>query len=429
MGFFSVPLATVADAAASSAMMRSLISPLIITLGAIASLVFVGFLVNGGIQMMTSSGKPEKLEHAKSIIRNAIIGLVVVLASVTLTSILTNTYKSSGSTTTREVPVLTEIKPAEPSGSLVDVLISAVVGLLRNIIETAAKPFIDALSFFTKSTPMMATNASVFNLWLVILGIADVLFILVVILLGFHIMSFATLGIEEIEFKHLIPQLILVFMLMNSSIFIIDVIISLSNAMISALQVSFNSSGVWSSLSTVALNSEGLQLAALLIFIVFIVLTVILLVYYIMRLVVLFIGAVLAPLVLLLWLVPSFKDFATNAFKTYLTTIFVLFIHVVILALAASIFIGMTTDDPAKALDPVMSMLVGVATILALLKTQGVMSQLVFAGSSARMARKLGGQFVNGVSYMGGKLIPSRASSGGSSTPKPTVTISKVPAK
>lgn len=429
MTLYSAPLSMVADLAASSNSIHSFITPLVTTLCTIASLVFVGFLINGGIQMMTSSGNPDRLDHAKTIIKNALIGLIVVIAAGTLTSILSNTYSSSGSMTAIQTPIISEIKPAETSGSLVDVLIDAVIGLLRNIIETAAMPFIDALNSFTNSTPMMATNASVFNLWLVVLAIADGLFVLVVILLGFRIMSASTFGFGELEFKHLIPQLILIFLLMNSSIFLIDSVISISNAMISALHAGTSSASVWSSLSAVASNSKDLKLAALLIFIVFIVLTVILLVYYVMRLVVLFLGAVLAPLVLLLWLIPSFKDFASGAFKTYLTTIFVLFIHVVLMTLAASIFIGMTLNDPARALDPVMSMLVGVATILAILKTQGVMSQLAFASSSARTARKLGGQFVNGVSYMSSKLRPSRAKSGGSSTPKPAVTVVRVPAK
>lgn len=427
MNYLSASLTTLADAITATNSMTLFISPMITTLSVIASLVFVGFLVNGGIQIMTSSGRPEKLQHAKSIIKNSLIGLVVVLAAVTTTSILSNTYKSSGNTTNNEIPVLTEIKPTESSGGLVEVLIDAVIGLLKNIIETAAKPFIDALSYFTKSTPMMATNSSVFNLWLVILGIADVLFVLVVILLGFHIMSASTLGLNEIEFKHLIPQLIFVFLLMNSSIFIIDGIINLSNGMIQALQAGFSSSSVWDSLSTVASNSKDLKLAALLIFIVFIILTVILLVYYILRLVTLFIGAVMAPLVLLLWLIPSFKDFASNALRTYLVTIFVLFIHVVILALASSIFGGMTMNDPNRTLDPIMSMLVGVAAILALLKTQGVISQLAFASSGARMVRKLGGQFVNGVSYMGSRVKTSRASAAKKASNN--ITVLRVPSK
>ena len=37
-----------------------------------------------------------------------------------------------------------------------------------------------------------------------------------------------------------------------------------------------------------------------------------LLVYYVGRIIILFIGAALSPLVVLLWLLPGFRDFATN---------------------------------------------------------------------------------------------------------------------
>src|ERR1035437_1214007 len=99
-------MSLVADVSATTNSMQTFVHPIVTTLGVIAGLISVGFLINGGIQMMTSSGKPDKLEHAKHIIRNSIIGLVVVLAAVTLTSILTTTYHASGTTTTSEVPVL-----------------------------------------------------------------------------------------------------------------------------------------------------------------------------------------------------------------------------------------------------------------------------------------------------------------------------------
>ena len=117
----------------------------------------------------------------------------------------------------------------------------------------------------------------------------------------------------------------------------------------------------------------------------------------------LYIGAVLSPLVAMLWLLPSFKEFASNAIRAYLTTVFILFVHVVVLILASSIFAGMNTNDENK-LDPIMSMVVGVATILALLKTQSVIAQMAYASAGARTARKLSGQFVNGVSHLSGKM-------------------------
>jgi hypothetical protein len=136
----------------------------------------------------------------------------------------------------------------------------------------------------------------------------------------------------------------------------------------------------------------------LLIMIVFLILSVILVIYYVGRLVTLYAGAVLSPIVFLLWLVPGFRDFVHSAVKVYLSTIFVLFIHVVILQLAASIFASITAAGSARSVDPIMALLVGLATITALLKTQGLMMQLSYASIGPKTARMLGGQFINSVS-------------------------------
>ena len=135
----------------------------------------------------------------------------------------------------------------------------------------------------------------------------------------------------------------------------------------------------------------------------FLIFAVILLVYYVGRLVTLYLGAVLSPLVLLLWLVPGFRDFSESAAKIYVTTVFVLLVHVIILELAASLFAGIAGVSSTNSPDTLMAMVVGLATLIALLKTQGVMMQLSYVSVGPRSARKLGGQFMTGVSYLGGK--------------------------
>jgi len=392
-----------ADTSAAAKVIHNYVTPIIGTMAVLASLVCVFFLVVGGYHYMTSSGKPERLEHAKLVLRNALIGLVIVLGAATLTAILSHTYASTGAAMTQKLPNLTTVTPKPVSNGLVEVIIKAVTGLLNNIIQSAASPILKALSFFTSSTPLMAANSGVFNLWLAIVGITDALFVLVVALLGFHVMGYATFGLDEIEFKHLLPQIGLIFLLVNSSLFIIDGIISLSNALIHAIAVGFGNVTVWDVLTKVVNNAGGLGLATLLIMIAFVVLSIILLVYYVGRIVTLYIGAVLSPLALLLWLIPSFRDFSESAAKVYLTTIFVLFIHVVILQLAASLFSGLVVNSPTHTPDTLMAMVVGLATLIALLKTQGVLMQLSYVAAGPKTARKLGGQFINGVSYFGGK--------------------------
>lgn len=402
-GLAAMPLTLMADASSASSVMHSFVAPIISTLCIVASLVCIFFLINGGYAYMTSAGKPEQLDHAKRLLKNALIGLVIVLAAGVLTEILTHAYTDNHGAATGTLPKLQAIPPDQVSNGLVAVLIKAVTGFLNNIIQAVAQPFLKALSFFTNSTGLMASNSAVFNLWLAMVGITDGLFVLVVALLGFHVMSATTFGFDEIEVKHLLPRFGLIFLAMNTSIFAIDGVIEVSNAMIKAINAAGGSNSVWTVLSEVVKQSGGQGVAALLIMTAFLIFSVILLVYYVGRLVTLYIGAVLSPAVLLAWLVPGFRDFSETAAKTYLTTIFVLFVHVVILQLAASLFTGMGAASGNTLPDTLMAMVTGLATIIALLKTQSIMMQFSYVSMGPRNMRKLGGQFINGVSFVASK--------------------------
>lgn len=400
---FPTMIQTLADASSSASVMRGFVDPVVSSLCAAAGLVCAFFLISGGYHYMTSSGNPDNLDRAKRIIRNALIGLIIVLAAAVLTAILTHAYSGSTQAINSSLPNLTPLKPTPVSNGLVDVLIKAVTGFLNNIIQSIAEPFLQALTYFTSGTPLMANNSSVFDFWLVIVGMSDIIFMLVVALLGFQVMGMATFGFDEVEFKHLLPRLGLIFLLINCSIFVIDGVIELSNAMIHAVSAPGPANSVWNVLTTVVKQAGGQGVAALLIMAAFLILAVVLLIYYVGRLVTLFIGAVLSPLILLLWLIPGFRDFSETAAKVYLTTIFVLFVHVVILQLAASLLAGMVIGSPTQTPDILMAMVVGLATLIALLKTQGLMMQLSYVSLGTRTARKLGSQFITGVSYMSGK--------------------------
>lgn len=396
----ALPVMYLADASAVSQVMHSFITPVIATLCALASLASVFFLVHGGVMYMSSSGNPEKLDQAKRIIRNALIGLVLVLAAASLTALLTNAYSGSGAAPTEKFPTLQAIETPADDGNFWDAIYKAIINFLKRLVEAAAQPFLSAISWFINSTPLMGNNSSVFNLWLAIVGIADVLFILVVALLGFQVMSFASLGLEEVDIKQLLPQLAFIFLLMNTSIFAIDAVISLSNGMIYAVQSGFPSTDIWQVLADITKDSASLGIVGLLMMVALLVLTVMLLVYYVLRLVALYIGAVLSPLVMMLWLLPAFKDFVIAAAKTYLITIFILFVHAVIMLLAASLFLGIQEGDNVGQPNVLMALIVGLATIVALLKTQGVLQELTYAASGPRAARELSGSFMRGVGYM-----------------------------
>ncbi len=410
---FESSLLVLANTAPAVEVMREYILPLMKVLGVLAGVFAALVLVYAGYLYMTSSGRPDELDKAKRVLRNALVGLVLVIGSAAIVGLLMQAYGQPTQGEATSLPALEALEAEEADNGLVEVLIQAVTGFLNTIIQAVATPFLAGLDYFTKATPLMAENPSVFNLWLVILAMANVLLILVLVLIGFQVMSAGMFGFEEASVKQLLPRFGLVFVLMNSSIFIIDGVIELSNVMILALTSVTGASTPWETLTAVVENTGGQGVAALLVMLAFLIFTVFLLVYYVMRLVTLYIGAVLAPLVFLVWLVPGFRDFSETAIKTYLTTVFVLFVHVVILLLAASLFTGMASVGEDQLPNTLMSMIVGLATVIALLKTQGLMMQFSYVSMGARNARMLGGQFINGVSYLGARSRGVAAGVGG----------------
>lgn len=294
-----------ANTSSSVEVMRGYVYPLLRTFGVLAGTVASLALVFAGYLYMTSNGKPDELAKAKRLIRSALVGLVVVLGAAVIVGVMTSSYGEPAGGKEAALPRLEALEASEVDNGLVDVLIKAMTGFLNTIIQAVAVPFLSGLDYFTSSTPLMTENSSVFSLWLVILGIANVLLILVLVLIGFQIMSAGVLGFEEMSIRQMLPRVGLVFLLMNSSIFIVDGVIRLSNVLIAALASVSGADLPWQTLSLVVENTSEQGVAALLLMLAFLIFTVFLLVYYVMRLVTLFIGAVLSPLVLLVWLVPG----------------------------------------------------------------------------------------------------------------------------
>ncbi len=376
------------DASAATNVIKGHVTPLIQTLSAFGAVAAAGSLVVGGYHYVTASGDPDKLQTAKTIIKRALMGLTIVLAALTVTTVLTNAYTTPAGGTENVLPS-PDLPTQIPKNGLGEAIVEGITEAAGNIILGLAKPVITALEFFTKATPYVAKNSNVFQLWLVTLAIGNGLFVLVVALIGFHVMSSTVLGFDEMDIRQLLPRLALAFAAMNTSIFLIDVLIGLSNGLIDALRAGFPVPSVWENLRLAASNTGGLGLGVLLIMVAFVVLSVMLLIYYVGRLVTIYLGAILSPLVALLWLLPAFRDLANTLVKTYLATIFIIFVHIAILQLASSFFAGMVVASPGADPNPLMSMAVGIASLIALLKAEGVMRQYVAASTTPRAMRKI----------------------------------------
>ena len=381
--------------AASNSTVASFTTQTLSTLITLASLIAVFFLVKGGYSYITSTGKPDALEHARLTIRNALIGLVIVLSAGLISSVLNTAFTTPTIGTTTSQIQLKPIEPVTPSNGLTQVLIDAVAGFLQTIVQSATKPLVDGVVSFLTTTPSFAANSVVFNFWLVILGITDSLFVLAIAVLGLHFMSASTLGFDEIEFKHLLPRIGLAFLGANTSIFLVDWVVQLCNTLVNALLATtggLTNAWVLNSVDPMKLvEGESFALITLIFMLLFIILIVVLLLFYITRLITLALGAVLSPLIFLLWALPKFSDFAEISMKTYLVTVFTVFVHVVIIQLASA-FLALPGQSGTNSL---ISILVGIGLLFTLLKTPSFMMQLLFYNTGRGAMRKIGGQIMN----------------------------------
>lgn len=394
---------------------------------AIASGAAVLFLIKGGYFYITSSGRPEALEGAKKTIRNALIGLLLVLGSGLIVSLFQNALTNPVNSTNTGAIALTPIATVTPTDGLTQVLIDAVTGFMQNIVESATKPIMDAIFSFLTTTPTLLNNSVIFNFWLIILGITDSLFVLVVALLGLHFMSASTLGFEEVELKQLLPRLGLAFLGANVSLFLADYVIVTCNALVAAVLHStggLNQAWILNAINLPALLTDTSKLITLIFLIIFLVVSIVLLIMYITRLIAISLAAVLSPLIFLLWVIPKFSDFAEIAIKSYIVMVFTVFVHVVIIQLAASFL-----TIPGNTNNALLSIAIGIGLFFTLLKTPSFLMQLVFYNAGRGVMQKIGGQIMNIMTSNTGtasETKPSRPTSQGHSgvrTPRRAVSI------
>ena len=351
------------------------------------------FLVRGGFIYITSTGKPEALADAKKTIRNAVLGLVVILAANVIINVFSSALTGSNGSTAPSNLTFAQVETVKPSNGLTQVLIDAVDGMLQNVVESATKPVVDSILGFLTTTPQLLDNATITKFWLIILSITDSLFVIFTALLGLNLMSASTFGFEEIEFKHLLPRIGLAFLGANTSLFMADYLVKAGNALVTGVIGATGGLNLAWITDAVTLANITNQTAPLIIFVfllIFLIVAIVLLFIYVTRLIVIALGAVLSPLVFLLWLLPATSEMAAMSIKGYAVTVFTVFIHVVTIQLA-----GAFLTLPAQSGSSLMAIAVAIGLLLTLLKIPTVMMQLVLFSSRVGSVKRIGSQIMN----------------------------------
>lgn len=388
------------------------------TIITLASLAATFFLVKGGYDYITSSGKPDNLEGAKKTIRNALIGLTLVIGAGVVSSLLNNAFTTAANPGAASQIALTPLVPVKPADGLTQVLLDAITGFLQNIVQSATKPLVDGIISMLTTTPSILTNSVIFNFWLAIVGIADTLFVLVIAVLGLQVMSASTFGFEELDIKQILPRIGLAFLGANTSIFLVDWIVLLCNTMIKTLLAitgGLDHAWVVNAIDPMKFISGETTLVTLIFMLLFIILAVVLLLFYITRLIMISFGAAIAPLIFLLWAIPKTADFAEMAVKTFFVTVFTAFVHVVVIQLASAFFALPDQTGP----NPIMAILIGVGLLFTLLRIPTLLFQLAFYVAAAGTVKKIGGQVMNVMTHPKDKMVIEGLSSGGRTVKTP----------
>ena len=362
----------------------------LVTLLTTATAVF--FLIKSGYLYMVSAGNPELIAEAKKTIKNSLIGLVIVLSASFLVSLMKEALIGGQASTTSSSLALVEVESVEVDNALSQVLMDSISGLIQNMVSSATKPIIDGVMTFLSSTPTVLGNEVVLKFWLIILGITNSLMVLVVALLGLELMSGSSFGFEELELKELLPKIGITFLAANVSLFLVDLAIRANNALVSGV---LNSTGglnqAW--LSNVfklsGAGQVGTPFIVLLFLLLFLLLSSVLLFFYISRLITIILGAVLSPLVFLLWLIPKTQPIAEMAIKGYLATIFSVFVHVVTIQLASA-FLTVPQSD-----NSLISIAVAIGMLSILIKIPKGMLSLIMSAGKGLNVKKVSGAFNN----------------------------------
>jgi hypothetical protein len=209
-------------------------------------------------------------------------------------------------------------------------------------------------------------------------------------------MSASTFGFDEIELKQILPRIGIAFLGANVSLFLADYAIITCNSLVKAVLNStggLNHAFIVNAVTLQNITSGTTPLITLVFLLLFLIIAVVLLLMYISRLIMISLFAVLSPFIFLLWTIPKLSDIAEIAIKSYFVTVFIVFVHVVVIQLAAS-FLAL----PENSNNSLLSIAIAIGLFFTLLKTPSLMMQMVMYTSGNNAFKKIGGQIINVIS-------------------------------
>ena len=200
------------------------------------------FIVVAGFLFITSGGQPDRLTKAKTTLKKSLIGLVIVLAAINISHFLTTSYSQPTPDDFRFDFTVDHQPVSEPDSEPLSTVSNVVVGLGSQVIGSLGMPLINLLDYLSQVTPTIGGNGGLWQLWLLNLGLANSLLVLILIVIGLRMMASDGLGLPAVDLSTLLIRLGAIFLAVNLSLILIDGLIGLSKCLDCQLKCSFTDS-------------------------------------------------------------------------------------------------------------------------------------------------------------------------------------------
>lgn len=243
---------------------------------------------------------------------------------------------------------------------------------LRDALVSFLQPAI-ALNFLVQ-TPAADTyeHPVVLLLWSVVVAVADGALALIVLWGGYNAMLHDGIGARYHTARHVLPRVALAALAANLSLFFIQVLIDLNNALCGIPSVALRD------VVTLLLNRTDSGLAFGILFLAFGVATLLLIVQMLVRLAMLDLLIVTAPLALICWALPQTQAWSRLWTRAFVSTVFVQFLQVLTLSLGGAL-IGIFRAE--NVFFGAMDLLIGLASVYLAIKVPGLLR--AFGGPAA----------------------------------------------
>lgn len=328
-----------------------MIETLTTSLNAILVGIATLMIIVSGLYVLVSRGNPERLTKAKNVAFGAVSGVVLVVLSGVLINVFIDRQHSQYSDTGKALEtVVNQETEAVATDSDFNLFTEFMKHTIRTIIKDMSKSVSDMLKDSVSNTLSPVDAEEVFTLWArIATSMTSLMILFFTVRVIYEMIS--SMGDVGFDVSKLIVTMLIVIMGVAGSIYLIDIAVKLNDSIVNKVfEVSYTSEELnseatqkeayeskWSPFFFTDEQIDNASLGLLIMILASSIVSIILASIYVMRTAIIFCGAVLSPLVVMLYLLPGMRSAVFQMIKVYLIWIFVAIPQAVLLILAGTI--------------------------------------------------------------------------------------------